>query len=193
VRFLRTAGIIAARGSIQWRDESNDPVGIYSNLNQPAFDYGYVCSGGVLVKAKSAEATSGTTTDPTFVAQCEDGVTTWPPASFADLVGIPCSDELTGLLCNSGEIDDTNWLLRGWVGLASSSGASSAAIVADALEHSVLSGGPTAWYRNSIAFDHAGEFEFEIDCTICNEIHGVFVPRDLRSAYVQFWNRAALR
>jgi len=164
--YVKNLSVFSEVGSnIQWRDELNNSVGVYSLLTAPAFDYGYVCNGGVLVKAMSSESTIAAPTDPTFVSQCDDGVTTWPPASFADLVGIPCSDEFTGLLCNSGEIDDTNWLLRGWVGLASSSGASSAAIVADTLEHSVLSGGPTAWYRNSIAFDHAGEFEFEIDCT----------------------------
>jgi len=111
--FVKNLSAFSDVGSnVQWRDESYNPVGIYSSLAAPAFDYGYVCNGGVLVKATSSESTSSTPTNPTFVSQCNDGVTAWPPTSFAELAGMPGSDDFDGVGCNSGDVDDINRLIR---------------------------------------------------------------------------------
>jgi len=139
-----------------WRDESNSVVAIYGPATNPSVDYGYVPSGGVLVKAKSAELTSDIPTDPTFVAQCNDGVTAWPPASFADLVGMPGSDDFSGVGCNSGVIDD-KWGLR-WNSIAT------APTIQSGSMRFATAVGSSAWVVNKAAF--SGGFDWTVPYNI---------------------------
>jgi len=102
--------------NILWkRFDNNIKVGIFNTITQPVDDVGYICLSGSLVKAYSASETVNLPDiiPPTFIRQCNDGVTTWPPTDEAHLVGMPYSDNFTGTNCNSETIGDTNWLLKG--------------------------------------------------------------------------------
>jgi len=159
--FIKNLGVFSDVGSnIQWRNESGSSVGIYSSLTAPALDYGYACSGGVLVKATSSESTSSTPTNPTFVNQCNDGVTAWPPTSFAHLVGMPGSDDFDGVGCNSEVAGGDIWDLRGWVGSTEGSG-----ILPAIVDSTLRLDGGSAYSNSTLtseSINHPGDFTVEL-------------------------------
>jgi len=169
--------------NVLWkRFDNNINVGIFSPINQPVDDVGYMCIDGSLVKAYNAGLTHKKPFNyPTFFRQCNDGVTTWPPTDKAHLVGMPYSDNFDGNNCDSGIIGDTNWLLRGWQDYSNNKGTSSVVISVNNLEHILQSNGPTTAYGNYIlTIGHSGEFEIEIDCVSVGISVSKFLGYELR-------------
>ncbi len=93
-----TMGVIAIKVPVNqvWRDNStNEIVSIYSPLNFPIDDFGWVCSDpndGFYHSAYAAEMVADTADNLSFLRQCDTGDAPWPATEEAHLIGWPLKD-----------------------------------------------------------------------------------------------------